>query len=117
MQEEVETVLKAAAQLRPLALLYESKCLFSSALQVWQTLALENSTMDLHMVAASEAARLLESSSDSGLVLQHTGWVSSHLSTTLVLILIKAVMQHVVTYNSLVLLCDGYLIGHHHVLW
>jgi hypothetical protein len=95
MQEEVETTLKAAAQLHPLALLYESKGLYTSALEVWRTLALndfrgfsslQTSRTGLSMKAvepqqmvAEEAARLLEASSDSSLVLQHVGWVSFEL--------------------------------------
>lgn len=75
MQEEVETTLKAAGQLHPLALLYETKGILPLALQVWKTLALDNGVGDSQMVSAREAARLLESSSDSVLVLQHVEWV------------------------------------------
>lgn len=76
MQEEVESTLRAANQLHPLALLYETKGILPLALQVWHTLALDNGGGDSQMEAAREAARLLESSSDSALVLQHVEWVS-----------------------------------------
>lgn len=75
MQEEVESALDAAGQLHPLALLYETKGMLSLALQVWQTLAHDARVGDSQVVAAGEAARLLEISSDSALVLQHLQWV------------------------------------------
>jgi hypothetical protein len=82
--EEVESTLRAAGQLHPLALLYETKGILPLALQVWQTLALDNGGGDSQMVAAREAARLLESSSDSALVLQHVEWLL-HLDQKLAL--------------------------------
>ncbi|KAG0575358.1 hypothetical protein KC19_VG339500 [Ceratodon purpureus] len=86
--EEVETTLKAAGQLHPLALLYETKGILSLALQVWQTLALDGAG-EPQMVAAKEAARLLESSSDSALVLQHTEWLV-HLDQSLALMVLTS---------------------------
>lgn len=86
MQEEVETTLKAAAQLRPLALLYESKDLIGSALQVWESFALakwDDERAEVNpATGAGEAARLLELSSESALVLQHVGWVSTKAYST-----------------------------------
>ncbi|KAL2652733.1 hypothetical protein R1flu_020861 [Riccia fluitans] len=82
--DEVENLLKGAGQLRALALLYESKRLWSSALQVWQTSALDpndssaggrRSLNSRQVGAAKEAARLLEESSDIALVLEHLNWI------------------------------------------
>ncbi|XP_024378874.1 vacuolar sorting protein 3 isoform X3 [Physcomitrium patens] len=73
--EEVESALEAAGQLHPLALLYETKGMLSLALQVWQTLAHDARVGDSQVVAVGEAARLLEISSDSALVLQHLQWL------------------------------------------
>ncbi|BBM96839.1 vacuolar protein sorting-associated protein 3 [Marchantia polymorpha subsp. ruderalis] len=85
--EEVENLLKGAGQLRALALLYESKKLWNLALQVWQTLAhtpynswgsANHQVGNLsyrQVAAATEAARLLEESSDSKLVLLHLSWI------------------------------------------
>ncbi|CAM6087801.1 unnamed protein product [Calypogeia fissa] len=90
--EEVESFLKGAGQLHALALLYESKGLWSLALQVWKTLAhtpdsparYPNGGMRKHQVrrssseqavAVTEAVRILEQSSDTDLVLQHISWI------------------------------------------
>lgn len=89
MQEEVESTLRAANQLHPLALLYETKGILPLALQVWHTLALDNGGGDSQMVAAREAARLLESSSDSALVLQHVEWLL-HVDQKLVLMVLTS---------------------------
>ncbi|KAJ7540755.1 hypothetical protein O6H91_10G029200 [Diphasiastrum complanatum] len=96
--EEVESLLRGSGQLQALALLYESKQLWSSALDIWQKIvedgpvealpstasALQSSRDNAtgakilsasQLAAASEAARLLEMTSDSSLVLQHLRWI------------------------------------------
>lgn len=88
----MESSLRDAGQLHALALLYESKSLWSRALQVWQTLAYTpglparpreggmrkqqvRRASSEQAVAVTEAVRLLEQSSDTDLVLQHISWV------------------------------------------
>ncbi|BBH01263.1 Vacuolar sorting protein 39 [Prunus dulcis] len=92
--EELETLLDDSGHLRTLAFLYASKGMSSKALGIWRVLArhyssglwkdpvMESGSQDggTNIVsgketAAAEASKLLEESSDPGLVLQHLGWV------------------------------------------
>lgn len=94
LQEEVEGLLKSSGQLRTLAMLYENKELVLPALQVWQSLALRqvpgqrtvgksadtvSAQGNVETEAATEAARLLEVSNDSDIVLDHISWASCQM--------------------------------------
>ncbi|KAK9989262.1 hypothetical protein SO802_029501 [Lithocarpus litseifolius] len=93
--EELETLLDDSGHLRTLAFLYASKGISSKALAIWRILArnystglwkdptLENDIQDTSNngisskeIAAVEASKILEESSDQDLVLQHLGWVA-----------------------------------------
>lgn len=93
--EELETLLDDSGHLRTLAFLYASKGISSKALAIWRVLArnystglwkdttLENDIQDTSNIgisskeiAAVEASKILEESSDQDLVLQHLGWVA-----------------------------------------
>lgn len=95
VQEELETLLDDSGHLRTLAFLYASKGISSKALAIWRVLArnystglwkdttLENDIQDTSNIgisskeiAAVEASKILEESSDQDLVLQHLGWVA-----------------------------------------
>lgn len=101
MQEELETLLDDSGHLRTLAFLYASKGMSSKALAIWRILgrnyssrllkdssmdegALDNNVVDISgkEMAAAEASKILEESSDQALVLQHLGWVYA-ISTVL----------------------------------
>lgn len=94
VQEELETLLDESGHLRTLAFLYTSKGMSSKALAIWRVLArnyssglwkdpaVENDLLDGcadvmsgREVAATEASKILEESSDEDLILQHLGWV------------------------------------------
>lgn len=96
VQEELETLLDDSGHLRTLAFLYASKGMSSKALAIWRLLARNYSSglwkdptaeEDLHdsnsgsdfssggEIAATEASKILEGSSDQDLILQHIGWV------------------------------------------
>ena len=98
VQEELETLLDDSGHLRTLAFLYASKGISSKALAIWRVLArnystglwkdptLENDVQDTSNngisskeIAAVEASKILEESSDQDLVLQHLGWVCAFL--------------------------------------
>ncbi|KAK6916917.1 Vacuolar sorting protein 39/Transforming growth factor beta receptor-associated domain 1 [Dillenia turbinata] len=95
--EELETLLDESGHLRTLAFLYASKGLSSKALSIWRILARnyssglwkdpapavetdsENPCTNLTSgkeIAAAEASKILEESSDQDLVLQHLGWIA-----------------------------------------
>ncbi|KAE8653678.1 vacuolar sorting protein 3 [Cucumis sativus] len=93
--EELETLLEDSGHLRTLAFLYASKGMSSKALAIWRILgrnypsrllmdsSMDESTMDSNVrdisgkeVAAAEASKILEESSDQALVLQHLGWIA-----------------------------------------
>ncbi|GLT64455.1 hypothetical protein SLA2020_369480 [Shorea laevis] len=93
--EELETLLDDSGHLRTLAFLYASKGMSSKALAIWRILArnystglwkdpaLENGLQDTSNncisskeIAATEASKILEESSDQDLVLQHLGWIA-----------------------------------------
>ncbi|KAL0917974.1 hypothetical protein M5K25_013086 [Dendrobium thyrsiflorum] len=96
VQEELETLLDGSGHLRTLAFLYASKGMYSKALTIWRILAKNystglwedpiasvdydsNSTSDFlsgQRVAAAEASKLLQESSDQALVLEHLGWIA-----------------------------------------
>lgn len=94
MQEELETLLNESGNLRTLAFLYASKGMSSKALAIWRILARnyssghwrdvtgqtdsQQATTNLISgkdIAAIEASKILEKSSDQDLILQHLGWV------------------------------------------
>lgn len=94
VQEELETLLDESGHLRTLAFLYASRGMSSKALAIWRILArnysnglwkdpaFENGSDDTSTniicgkeIAAAEASKILEESSDPELVLQHLGWV------------------------------------------
>lgn len=94
VQEELETLLDESGHLRTLAFLYASKGMSSKALAIWRILArnyssglwkdpvVEIKLLDANasvlsgkVAVATEAAKILEESSDQDLVLQHLGWV------------------------------------------
>lgn len=94
VQEELETLLDDSGHLRTLAFLYASKGVSSKALAIWRILArnyssglwkdpavendLPNGSTDVisgREIAATEATKILEESSDEDLILQHLGWV------------------------------------------
>ncbi|XP_010930300.1 vacuolar sorting protein 3 isoform X1 [Elaeis guineensis] len=95
--EELESLLDDSGHLRTLAFLYASKGMCSKALTIWRILARNYSTglwkdpaasaecdsLDIstdsisgQKSAASEAAKLLQESSDQDLVLEHLGWIA-----------------------------------------
>ncbi|KAF7825849.1 vacuolar sorting protein 3-like isoform X1 [Senna tora] len=93
--EELEQILEGSGHLRTLAFLYASKGMSSKAVAIWRILArnyssglwkdpaLENSVQDGGAnvvsgkeIAAAEASKILEESSDQDLVLQHLGWIA-----------------------------------------
>lgn len=94
MQEELEQMLEESGHLRTLAFLCASKGMSSKAVSIWRILArnyssglwkdiaLENSILaggenliSGKAIAAAEASKILEQSSDQDLILQHLGWV------------------------------------------
>ncbi|XP_027907316.1 vacuolar sorting protein 3 [Vigna unguiculata] len=93
--EELEQMLEESGHLRTLAFLCASKGMSSKAVHIWRILArnyssglwkdpaLENSTKDSgeslissRSIAAAEASKILEESSDQELILQHLGWIA-----------------------------------------
>lgn len=87
-------MLEESGHLRTLAFLYASKGMSSKAVSIWRILArnyssglwkdpaLENNMPDSgenlisgKAIAAAEASKILEGSSDQDLILQHLGWV------------------------------------------
>ncbi|KAK7286832.1 hypothetical protein RJT34_22115 [Clitoria ternatea] len=92
--EELEQMLEESGHLRTLAFLCASKGMSSKAVHIWRILArnyssglwkdpaLENSIQDGEnlisgrTVAAAEASKILEESSDQDLILQHLGWIA-----------------------------------------
>ncbi|GLT59107.1 hypothetical protein SLA2020_319460 [Shorea laevis] len=93
--EELEALLDGSGHLRTLAFLYASKGMSSKALAIWRILARNYSSglwkdpaaeNGLHggnaylssgrEIAATEASKILEDSSDQDMVLQHLGWIA-----------------------------------------
>ncbi|XP_027335258.1 vacuolar sorting protein 3 [Abrus precatorius] len=93
--EELEQMLEESGHLRTLAFLCASKGMSSKAVHIWRILArnyssglwkdpaLDNSTQDNgenlisgRAIAAAEASKILEESSDQDLILQHLGWIA-----------------------------------------
>ncbi|XP_038723122.1 vacuolar sorting protein 3 [Tripterygium wilfordii] len=93
--EELETLLDDSGHLRTLAFLYSCKGRSSKALSIWRILARNYSSglwkdpalgtglqdgntnvLSGRDVAAAEASKILEESSDQDLVLQHLGWIA-----------------------------------------
>ncbi|XP_057981960.1 vacuolar sorting protein 3 [Malania oleifera] len=88
--EELEMLLDDSGHLRALAFLYSSKGMSSKALAIWRILARNYSSglwkdpvveYDAHVasgkeMAAVEASKILEESSDQDLILQHLGWIA-----------------------------------------
>ncbi|MCL7042047.1 hypothetical protein MKW94_022037 [Papaver nudicaule] len=88
--EELDTLLDESGHLRTLAFLYSSKGMSSKALTIWRILARNYSSglwkapaveNGLNLIsgqetAATEASKLLKSSSDQDMVLQHLGWIA-----------------------------------------
>ncbi|XP_058196214.1 vacuolar sorting protein 3 [Rhododendron vialii] len=93
--EELETLLNESGNLRTLAFLYASKGISSKALAIWRILArnyssghwkditgeidsLQSTTNVISGkdIAAIEASKILEKSSDQDLILQHLGWIA-----------------------------------------
>ncbi|KAI3971896.1 hypothetical protein MKX01_025636 [Papaver californicum] len=90
VQEELDTLLDESGHLRTLAFLYSSKGMSSKALTIWRILARNYSSglwkapavenginlISGQETAAIEASKLLKSSSDQDMVLQHFGWIA-----------------------------------------
>ncbi|KAG2623953.1 hypothetical protein PVAP13_3KG092900 [Panicum virgatum] len=91
--DELESLLDDSGHLRTLAFLYGSKGMRSKALAIWRILARnyiaglwkdqsENGSCGTSVdkrseeIAAREAAKILKTSSDEDLVLEHLGWVA-----------------------------------------
>ncbi|XP_049405360.1 vacuolar sorting protein 3 isoform X25 [Solanum stenotomum] len=93
--EELESLLSESGHLRALAFLYASKGMSSKSLSIWRVLARNYSSSYLndshganHLqdtinsissdqeTSVMEASKILESSSDQELVLQHLGWIA-----------------------------------------
>lgn len=92
-QDELESLLDDSGHLRTLAFLYGSKGMCPKALAIWRILARnyssglwkdmsENGSCGSSVakrsgeeIAAIEAAKILKTSSDEDLVLEHLGWV------------------------------------------
>uniref|UniRef100_A0A0D9WBS3 CNH domain-containing protein n=1 Tax=Leersia perrieri TaxID=77586 RepID=A0A0D9WBS3_9ORYZ len=95
--EELESLLDDSGHLRTLAFLYGSKGMCSKSLGIWRILARNYSTglwknhaslsetdsletsvgkMSGEEIAAIEASKILQASSDQDLVLEHLGWVA-----------------------------------------
>ncbi|KAG4400739.1 hypothetical protein AAZX31_07G113900 [Glycine max] len=93
--EELEQMLEESGHLRTLAFLCASKGMSSKAVHIWRILArnyssglwkdpsLENITQNSgenlisgRAIAAAEASKILEESSDQELILQHLGWIA-----------------------------------------
>lgn len=97
VQEELENLLDDSGHLRTLAFLYANKGMDSKALAIWRVLARNYSTglwtiplkdsiqsatgdvLSAQEIAASEASKILEQSSDQDLVLQHFSWVGGNI--------------------------------------
>jgi hypothetical protein len=96
VQEELESLLENSGHQRTLAFLYGSKGMCSQAVAIWRILARNYSTglwkdrpnlpeTDSHealaekrsgeQIAAIEASKILQATSDQDLVLEHLGWV------------------------------------------
>ncbi|KAL6992102.1 Vacuolar protein sorting-associated protein 3 [Sarracenia purpurea var. burkii] len=95
VQEELETLLNESGNLRTLAFLYASKGMCSKALAIWRMMVRNYSSdhwkdartemdsqhystnvISCKEIAAIEASKILEKSSDQDLVLQHLGWIA-----------------------------------------
>ncbi|KAL5985479.1 hypothetical protein ACLOJK_027463 [Asimina triloba] len=93
--EELESLLDESGHLRTLAFLYASKGMSSKALAIWRILARNYSaglwkdqtaesdsqddsasSISGQKIAATEAAKLLEETSDQDMVLEHLGWIA-----------------------------------------
>ncbi|KAK7393772.1 hypothetical protein VNO78_22336 [Psophocarpus tetragonolobus] len=93
--EELEQMLEESGHLQTLAFLCASKGMSAKAVHIWRILArnyssslwkdpaLESSTGDSgenlisgRAIAAAEASKILEESSDQELILQHLGWIA-----------------------------------------
>ncbi|KAK7255621.1 hypothetical protein RIF29_29035 [Crotalaria pallida] len=93
--EELEQMLEESGHLRTLAFLCASKGMSSKAVSIWRILArnyssglwkdivLDSNILDggenlisSKAVAAAEASKILEKSSDQDLILQHLGWIA-----------------------------------------
>lgn len=114
VQEELETLLDDSGHLRTLAFLCASKGMSSKALAIWRILArnyssglwkdptLENGLQDSSNnsisgteIAATEASKILEESSDQDLILQHLGWVCAILLKTGVFCGAQRIVVHI----------------------
>lgn len=114
VQEELETLLDETGHLRTLAFLYASKGMSSKALAIWRILArnyssglwkdpnMENGSQDSNNniisgkeIAATEASKILEESSDQELILQHLGWVCAVLHKTGVFCGAQSIVVHI----------------------
>ncbi|XP_020106961.1 transforming growth factor-beta receptor-associated protein 1 isoform X2 [Ananas comosus] len=95
--EELEALLDDSGHLRTLAFLYASKEMSSKALAIWCVLARnyakglwknstpssEGDSLDISLgstsgqkIAAAEASKILQESSDQDLILEHLGWIA-----------------------------------------
>ncbi|CAL0324401.1 unnamed protein product [Lupinus luteus] len=93
--EELEQMLEESGHLRTLAFLCASKGMSSKAVSIWRILARnyssglwkdiasDNNILDSEenlisgkAIAAAEASKILEESSDQDLILQHLGWIA-----------------------------------------
>ena len=115
LQDELESLLDDSGHLRTLAFLYGSKGMRSKALAIWRILARnysaglwkdqsENGSCGTSVdkrseeIAAIEAAKILKTSSDEDLVLEHLGWVcisDKHLFYLIVSVLLLNVYLQV----------------------
>ncbi|CAJ1949561.1 unnamed protein product [Sphenostylis stenocarpa] len=88
--EELEQMLEESGHLRTLAFLCASKGMSSKAVHIWHILARNYSSglwkdpgldsgeslISGRAIAAAEASKILEESSDQELILQHLGWIA-----------------------------------------
>lgn len=106
--EELESLLKDSGHLRTLAYLYASKGMNSKALDIWRHLARNDVLLSYNKdpvgnhdlrhrsdstsgqeTAVLMASKILEESSDQGLVLEHLGWIAEISQTLAVQVLIS----------------------------
>ncbi|KAL3851561.1 hypothetical protein ACJIZ3_013443 [Penstemon smallii] len=124
--EELEALLNDSGHLRTLAFLYAGKGMSAKALAIWRILARNYSSSiydkdqsvesDLQdpsrhftsgrETAANEGSKILESSSDQDLVLQHLGWIADINQVLAVQILISEKRENLLSPDEVIAAID-----------
>lgn len=132
--EELESLLDNSGHLRTLAFLYGSKGMCPQAVSIWRILARNYSTglwkdranlpetdsfktpvdkKSGEEIAAIEASKILEASSDQDLVLEHLGWVADIDQELAVSILTSEARENQLSAEKVVAALDSEKVGIH----